>query len=64
MENNGLKVKIVGNNVENFVTDENLVRMINESKIVINFTSPFIANSGAPGLPARIQYNAQCYYIT
>ena len=38
LENNGLKVKIVGNNVENYVTDENLVRMINESKIVINFT--------------------------
>ena len=38
LENNGLKVKIVGNNTENYVTDENLVRMINESKIVINFT--------------------------
>ena len=38
LKNNGLKVKIVGNNTENYVTDENLVRMINESKIVINFT--------------------------
>ncbi len=38
LENNGLKVKIVGNNVKNYVNDENLVRMINESKIVINFT--------------------------
>ena len=38
LENNGVKVKIVGNNIENYVSDENLVRMINESKIVINFT--------------------------
>ena len=30
LENNGVKVKIVGNNIENYVSDENLVRMINK----------------------------------
>ncbi len=35
---NGIKIKIVGNNEENRVTDEELVSLICRSKIVINFS--------------------------
>ena len=38
IENNGIKVKVVGNNVENYVSDRELVNLICESKIVINFS--------------------------
>ena len=38
IENNGIKVKVVGNNVENYVSDKELVNLICESKIVINFS--------------------------
>ena len=35
---NGIKIKVVGNNEENRVTDEELVSLICRSKIVINFS--------------------------
>ena len=38
IENNGIKVKVVGNNVENYISDKDLVNLICESKIVINFS--------------------------
>lgn len=38
IENNGIKVKVVGNNVENYISDKELVNLICESKIVINFS--------------------------
>ena len=38
IENNGIKVKIVGNNIENYISDKELVNLICESKIVINFS--------------------------
>ena len=38
IEKKGIKVKVVGNNNDSYVSDESLVRMICESKIVINFS--------------------------
>ena len=38
IENNGIKVKVVGNNIENYISDKELVNFICESKIVINFS--------------------------
>jgi len=38
LEENGIKIKIVGNNVENTVSDEELVNLMCKSKIVINFS--------------------------
>ena len=33
-----LKVKVVGNNVENYISDQELVELICKSKIVLNFS--------------------------
>ena len=38
IENNGIKVKVVGNNDENYTSDQELVNLICKSKIVINFS--------------------------
>ncbi len=38
IEENGIKIKIVGNNPNNTVTDKQLVELICQSKIVINFS--------------------------
>ena len=38
IENNGIKVKVVGNNIESYISDKELINLICESKIVINFS--------------------------
>ena len=38
IEKNGIKVKVVGNNIENYISDKELINLICESKIVINFS--------------------------
>ena len=38
IEKNGINIKIVGNNENSQVSDEDLVKLISEAKIVINFT--------------------------
>ena len=38
IEENGIKTKIVGNNMENRISDEQLVSLICKSKIVVNFS--------------------------
>ena len=38
LEENGIKIKIVGNNMKNTVSDEELVSLMCKSKIVINFS--------------------------
>ena len=38
-------MKIVGNNVENYISDKELVNLICESKIVINFSKNNLENN-------------------
>lgn len=38
IEESGIKIKVVGNNTENHVSDEKLVNLICESKVVVNFS--------------------------
>jgi len=40
VQKNGIKLKIVGNNQNNMVSDQELVELICKSKIVLNFSKP------------------------